>query len=66
MIRHGEKPPKDAQGKDAEGLSSVGKERAQDLVRVFSKDSSYNIDYIIAEKPKKGDLKATWFPPTRH
>jgi len=53
LIRHGEKPPKEADGKDADGLSTQGLERAQYLVQVFSKNSKYNIQYILAEKPKK-------------
>ena len=54
LIRHGEKPPKEADGKDADGLSTQGLERAQYLVQVFGKSSQYNIQYILAEKPKKG------------
>lgn len=58
LIRHGEKPPKLANGQDAQGLSAQGLERAQGLVKVFGKDSDYNINYIIAEKPKKGNDSA--------
>ena len=54
MIRHGEKPPKDADGNDVDGLSAKGVDRAQGLVKVFGKDSEYNIGYILAEHPKKG------------
>lgn len=53
MIRHGEKPPK-VDGKDQEGLSAQGLDRAQGLRKVFSKDSGYDIQYILAEHPKKG------------
>jgi len=53
LIRHGEKPPKQADGDDAPGLSAQGVSRAQGLVQVFSKDSGYDIGLIIAEKPKK-------------
>ncbi|KAF5665960.1 phosphoglycerate mutase [Fusarium denticulatum] len=52
MIRHGEKPaPHD--GKEPDGLSTQGKERANDLVNVFGTNSSYNIGYIMAEHPHK-------------
>lgn len=54
MIRHGEKPPKQADGKDADGLSAEGVSRAQGLRQVFGKDSQYNIGYILAEHPKSG------------
>src|SRR5271168_72060 len=35
MIRHGEKPPKEADGKDADGLSAQGVDRSQYLRNVF-------------------------------
>ncbi|KAH0341899.1 hypothetical protein KCU83_g9520, partial [Aureobasidium melanogenum] len=54
LIRHGEKPPKEADGRDAPGLSAAGLFRAQALIRVFGKNSGYNIRYILAEHPKKG------------
>jgi hypothetical protein len=54
LIRHGEKPPKNADGSDADGLSTQGVERAQGLRKVFGKDSPYHIKHIIAEHPKKG------------
>jgi hypothetical protein len=54
MIRHGEKPPQDANGNDVNGLSALGLERAQWLRQCFGKDSQYNIGYILAEDPKKG------------
>jgi hypothetical protein len=54
MIRHGEKPPKEADGKDADGLSTQGVERAQGLREVFGASSAYDIRYILAEHPKKG------------
>ncbi|KAH0345010.1 hypothetical protein KCU83_g8031, partial [Aureobasidium melanogenum] len=54
LIRHGEKPPKEADGRDAPGLSAAGLSRAQALVGVFGKDSGYNIRYILAEHPKRG------------
>jgi hypothetical protein len=54
MIRHGEKPPKEADGKDADGLSTQGLERSQGLRQVFGASSQYNIGYILAEDPKKG------------
>lgn len=54
LIRHGEKPPTQADGKDADGLSAQGLERAQGLRKVFGKDSAYDIQYIIAEQPKEG------------
>ena len=56
LIRHGEKPPKAADGKDVNGLSTQGVERAQKLCQVFGKDSIYDIQYIIAEHPKKGNF----------
>lgn len=49
MIRHGEKP---SDGGD--GLSAQGQQRAQCLTSVFGPNSSYNIDYILAERPKSG------------
>ena len=49
MIRHGEKPPKGADGLSAEGVA-----RAQGLRKVFGASSSYDIRYILAEEPKKG------------
>jgi hypothetical protein len=52
MIRHGEKPAKLADGKDADGLSTLGIERAQGLRQVFGSESQYNIGYILAEHPK--------------
>jgi hypothetical protein len=54
MIRHGEKPPKNADEKDSDGLSTQGLERAQALRQVFGASSQYNISYILAEDPKKG------------
>ncbi|KAF3912267.1 hypothetical protein AA313_de0202314 [Arthrobotrys entomopaga] len=53
MIRHGEKPPKLPNGDDAPGLSAQGLQRAQWLPHVFGPGSPYNINYILAEKPKK-------------
>ncbi|KAH6661575.1 putative phosphoglycerate mutase family protein [Halenospora varia] len=53
LIRHGEKPSKLPNGEDANGLSAKGVERAQGLRQVFGKDSVYNIQYILAEHPKK-------------
>ncbi len=55
LIRHGEKPPK-IDGKDVDGLSAQGEERAQGLHETFGKQSPYDIQYIIAEHPKKGTL----------
>ncbi|KIY02139.1 uncharacterized protein Z520_02277 [Fonsecaea multimorphosa CBS 102226] len=52
LIRHGEKPPKEADGEDSPGLSAQGISRAQGLVQVFGHDSPYDIGYIIAQKPK--------------
>src|SRR3569833_2669859 len=54
MIRHGEKPPKLADGEDPVGLSAQGIERAQYLPQVFGPSSRNNIQYILAEKAKKG------------
>ncbi len=56
MIRHGEKPPQDANGNDVNGLSPQGLERARWLCHVFGKESQYKIGYILAEDPKKGSL----------
>jgi len=53
LIRHGEKPPKAADGKDVDGLSAQGVERAQYLRQVFGANSQYNICHILAEHPKK-------------
>ncbi|KAI9857118.1 MAG: hypothetical protein M1813_008609 [Trichoglossum hirsutum] len=53
MIRHGEKPPKDDNGDDVNGLSAAGLSRAQGLVEVFGSASPYDIRYILAEHPKK-------------
>lgn len=54
MIRHGEKPAKDANSNDVDGLSAQGTERAQYLSEVFGPNSPYDIGYILAEHPKKG------------
>ena len=54
LIRHGEKPPKNPDGSDQNGLSEQGLKRAQGLRKVFGADSSYNIQYILAEHPKSG------------
>ena len=54
MIRHGEKPPKDANGDDVNGLSVQGMNRAQGLRQAFGASSQYNIGYVLAEHPKKG------------
>jgi hypothetical protein len=54
MIRHGEKPPKEANGKDPDGLSAQGVKRAQGLRQVFGKTSKYKIGYVLAEHPKSG------------
>jgi broad specificity phosphatase PhoE len=48
LIRHGEKPM------TGDGLSAQGLQRAQCLRQVFSGESQYQIDYIMAQKPKKG------------
>ena len=53
LIRHGEKP---SDGSD--GLSAQGEERAQCLRRVFGAESSFDIGYIIAEKPKSSTFLA--------
>ncbi|KAL1961751.1 hypothetical protein VTN77DRAFT_1077 [Rasamsonia byssochlamydoides] len=47
LIRHGEKP-----SNGSTGLSDQGEERAQCLRTVFGANSSYDIGYIMAEKPK--------------
>lgn len=47
LIRHGEKP---ADG--GNGLTAQGQQRAQCLVNVIGKSSSYDIGYILAERPK--------------
>jgi len=52
LIRHGEKPPKLPDGKDADGLSPQGVQRSQALVQVFGPSSPYNIGHIIAQHPK--------------
>ena len=57
LIRHGEKPPKEADGEDAIGLSERGVSRSEGLVKVFGRDSPYNIGYIIAQEPHKRKLK---------
>jgi hypothetical protein len=49
LIRHGEKPD------TGDGLSAQGEQRAQCLRQVFGANSPYNVGYIMAEKPKKGD-----------
>jgi hypothetical protein len=54
MIRHAEKPPKNSKGEDPPGLSAEGITRAEALVDNFGMDSNYNIDFILAEHPKKG------------
>jgi hypothetical protein len=61
LIRHGEKPPKNPDGSDADGLSAEGVERAQGLRQVFGADSPYDIKYIIAEHPKKGMYSSNSF-----
>ncbi|KAH8899883.1 hypothetical protein GQ53DRAFT_740892 [Thozetella sp. PMI_491] len=53
MIRHGEKPPQ-----DADGLSVQGLKRAEYLPNVFGRDSSYKIGYILAEKPNSDGSRA--------
>lgn len=55
LIRHGEKP-----SGGANGLSAQGQQRAQCLKNVFGPDSQYNIQYIMAETPKKGKLPYCW------
>ncbi|OCL02746.1 hypothetical protein AOQ84DRAFT_357243 [Glonium stellatum] len=61
MIRHGEKPPKDANGDDVNGLSAQGITRAEGLRQVFGTSSQYNIGYILAEHPKKDGSRARPF-----
>lgn len=53
LIRHGEKPPK-INDKDQDGLSAQGLARASGLVKVFDKDSLFDIGYILAQHPEKG------------
>jgi len=53
MIRHGAKLPKTPEGEDPVGLSPLGVERSQALVKVFGPGSKYNIGYIIAQHPKE-------------
>lgn len=55
LIRHGEKPPK-IDGKDQDGLSAQGLVRASGLVKVFGNDSLFDIGYILAQHPQKGQL----------
>jgi len=63
MIRHAEKPPKNAKGEDPPGLSAEGITRAEALVQTFGIDSKYNIDFIIVEHPKKSTtLKKIYHP----
>jgi hypothetical protein len=50
LIRHGEKPDG-----DADGLSTKGVTRAQYLPLVFGPTSKYDIKYIMAEQPHKGE-----------
>jgi len=57
LIRHGEKPPKQPDGEDGPGLSTLGVDRSQALVKVFGQESPYNIGYIIAQEPKKSMLE---------
>jgi len=52
LIRHGEKPPKLPNGDDQDGLSTLGVDRSQALVKVFGRKSKYDIGYIIAQHPK--------------
>ncbi|KIJ42125.1 hypothetical protein M422DRAFT_254819 [Sphaerobolus stellatus SS14] len=47
LIRHGEKVDD-----DTPGLSARGEQRAQCLPSVFGPSSSFNLGYILAEKPK--------------
>lgn len=47
FIRHGEKPKH-----GGVGLSIDGLERAQCVRDIFGPHSDYNIDYILAQKPK--------------
>jgi hypothetical protein len=57
LIRHGEKPEP-----EADGLSPQGLERSQALPGVFGPQSSYNIRYILAEHPKKGEPLRCVYP----
>ncbi len=50
LIRHGEKPA------SGDGLDPQGVQRSKCLVDVFGRKSQYNIDYIMAEDPKKGEF----------
>ena len=50
LIRHGEKPEP-----EGDGLSAQGVTRANALPGVFGPQSSYDIKYILAEHPKKGE-----------
>ncbi|KIW34752.1 uncharacterized protein PV07_01510 [Cladophialophora immunda] len=61
LIRHGEKPPKEADGDDSPGLATQGIERAQGLVQVFGRSSPYDIGYIIAQKPKSDNRQTRPF-----
>jgi hypothetical protein len=54
LIRHGEKPTD-----DGAGLSPTGEQRALCLTSVFGPDSSYNIDYILAESYDSGNSPET-------
>jgi broad specificity phosphatase PhoE len=56
LIRHAEKPPKNSKGEDPPGLSAEGLTRAEALVDTFSNASRYNIDFILAEHPKKSRI----------
>ncbi|KAJ5609973.1 hypothetical protein N7510_006692 [Penicillium lagena] len=51
LIRHGEKP-----SNGSTGLSAQGLRRAQCLRSVFGANSAYDIGYIMAETPKKGNI----------
>lgn len=57
LIRHGEKPEP-----EADGLSPKGLRRAGALPGVFGPHSSYNIGYILAEHPKKGEQAPPIYP----
>jgi hypothetical protein len=57
LIRHGEKPEPEADGLSAQGLT-----RAAALPGVFGPQSSYNIKYILAEHPKKGEFAMSALP----
>ena len=50
LIRHGEKPS------SGNGLDAQGEQRAQCLRTVFGASSSYDIEYIMAETPKSGNV----------